>query len=360
MATGTLVQHRRRNSTTVAANVLDPECAADAAGLRYVSDESPGIRRRRFGRGFAYYDPDGKKITSRKVIDRINALAIPPAYKDVWICPYADGHLQATGRDDRGRKQYRYHEQWGEVRDRAKFGKLEEFSRVLPKLRRTVNRHLRAPGLGREKVLAACVKLLDKLYIRIGNDEYATRNDTYGLTTLQDDHARFGRNGRIRLEFPSKHGIEREAELTDSRLAKIVKQCQDLPGQELLQYVDNEGNVVDIGSADVNDYLREYAGPDITAKDFRTWHATVLAATALRDEVPAKSKTARNKQIISAVDQVARNLGNTRAICRKCYIHPLTLNHFDKGELQKRMEAADPVPGLSKDESATLELLKAR
>ena len=336
----------------------DPECAAEAADLVYVSDETPGITRRKFGKGFAYYGPDGKKITAQKVIDRINALAIPPAYRDVWICPSPLGHLQATGRDDRGRKQYRYHDRWAEVRDTAKFAKLITFAQSLPKLRRTLNRHLREQGLGREKVLAACVKLLDKLYLRVGNEDYARQNDSYGLTTLQDDHAEFGRGGVLRLEFNGKHGIEREAELKDSRLAKVVKQCQDLPGQELLQYIDDEGHVVDIGSGDVNDYLREYAGLDVTAKDFRTWHATVLAAIALRDEEPAESKAARNRQIVAAIDQVAQSLGNTRAVCRKCYIHPLALETFDACELRKRMERAASVRGLNQDEAATLKLLK--
>jgi DNA topoisomerase-1 len=339
---------------------IDPECAADAAELAYVSDEQPGITRRRVGKGFIYFDARRRRITDDETIDRINRLAIPPAYKDVWICPDPHGHLQATGRDDRGRKQYRYHQRWAHVRDRAKFAKLIAFAEALPKLRRTLQRHLKLRGLPREKVLAACVMLLDRTYLRVGNDDYAKHNDSYGLTTLQDDHASFGRGGVVRLEYNGKHGIEREVELKDSRLAKIIKQCQDLPGQELLQYVDDAGNVIDIGSADVNDYLREHAGSDITAKDFRTWHATVLAATALRDEAPAEAKTARKKQILAAVDAVAQQLGNTRAICRKCYIHPITLEAFDAGDLKRRMHRAPAIPGLSKDESATLKLLKAK
>jgi DNA topoisomerase-1 len=339
---------------------IDPECAADAADLVHVSDDTPGITRRRVGKGFIYFDPRRRRITDDETIDRINRLAIPPAYKDVWICPDPHGHLQATGRDARGRKQYRYHERWGHVRDRAKFAKLIAFAEALPKLRRTLRRHLRAKGLPREKVLAACVTLLDRMYLRVGNDDYAKHNDSYGLTTLQDDHASFGRGGVVRLEYNGKHGIEREVELKDSRLAKIIKQCQDLPGQELLQYVDDAGNVIDIGSADVNDYLREHAGGDITAKDFRTWHATVLAAVALRDEVPAEAKTARKKQILAAVDAVAEQLGNTRAICRKCYIHPITMESFDAGDLKRRMRRAPSIPGLSKDEAATLKLLKAK
>ena len=338
---------------------MDPQCAAEAADLKYVSDDSPGLTRKGFGKGFAYYKADGAKVTDKKTIDRINSLAIPPAYTDVWICPDPTGHLQATGRDDRGRKQYRYHDRWSEVRDAAKFEKMLDFAGVLPSLRRRVNRDLRLDGLPRDKVLAACVKLLDKLYLRVGNDDYAKHNDSYGLTTLQDGHAAFGKNGRVRFEFSGKHGVEQEVELHDSRLAKIVKQCQDLPGQELLQYLDDAGNVHDVGSDDVNDYLRQHAGPDITAKDFRTWHATVLAATALRDEEPARSKTARNKQIVAAVDSVAAALGNTRAVCRKCYIHPAAMDSFDAGELQKRMADPPSVRGLSKDEAATLKLLKS-
>ncbi len=350
----------RLDPATLAGAHADPECAADAAELSYVSDESPGITRRRQGKGFVYLDVRGRRITDERQIERFNKLAIPPAYRDVWICPNPHGHLQATGRDDRGRKQYRYHERWGHVRDRAKYAKLVQFARGLPKLRRTLRRHLKLRGLPREKVLAACVTLLDKTYIRVGNDDYAKNNGSYGLTTLQDGHATFGRGGVIRLEFNGKSGIDRQVELKDSALAKIVRQCQELPGQELLQYLDDDCNVVDIGSGDVNDYLREYAGPDVTAKDFRTWHATVLAAAALRDEAPAESKTVRNRQILAAVDAVAQRLGNTRAICRKCYIHPITLESFDAGELKRRMQRARKVPGLSGDESAALKLLKAK
>ena len=343
----------------LAAALTDPECAAEAADLKYVSDDSPGITRKGSGKGFAYYLPDGGKLADKKAVARINALAIPPAYRDVWICPDPLGHLQATGRDDRGRKQYRYHDRWAEVRDAAKFGKMIDFAAKLPSLRRRLNRDLKLPGLPRDKVLAACVKILDKLYLRVGNDDYAKQNDSYGLTTLHDEHASFGKNGRIRFAFVGKHGVEQEAELRDGRLAEIVKRCQDLPGQELLQYLDEAGGVHDVGSEDVNAYLHEHAGTGITAKDFRTWHATVLAATALRDEEPAESKTARNKQIVAAVDNVAASLGNTRAVCRKCYIHPAAMASFDAGELQKLMADPPSVRGLSKDEAATLKLLES-
>lgn len=338
---------------------LDAQGAAEAADLKYVCDDRPGISRRRFGRGFAYYDSRGRRIRDADEIGRIKKLAIPPAYRDVWICPDPLGHLQATGRDDRGRKQYRYHKRWSQLRDRAKFARLVAFAGALPRLRRTLRRHLRLRGLPREKVLAACVTLLDKALMRVGNDDYAKHNNSYGATTLQDDHASFEPGGVLRFEYNGKHGIEREVSVKDSQLARIIKQCQDLPGQELLQYVDQHGAVMDIGSGDVNDYLRQYAGPNITAKDFRTWHATVLAATALRDEAPAAGKSARNKQILAAVDQVAGQLGNTRAICRKCYVHPLTLETFDAGDLKARMKIASAIRGLSADEAATLKLLKS-
>ena len=350
-----------RASDDQAAGILlahhDPKCAAEAADLAYVSSDSPGITRRKFGKGFAYYKPNGKKIASKKEIERLNALAIPPAYRDVWICPDPTGHLQAVGVDDRGRKQYRYHERWGEVRNRAKFSKLAEFARVLPKLRRTTNRHLRLDGLPRERVLAACVKLLDKLYLRVGNADYAEANGSYGLTTLQDDHATFD-GGTVRLEFTAKHGVERDVKLRDSRLARVIKASQDLEGDELLQYLDEAGNVRDIDSSDVNDYLHQFAGASFSAKDFRTWHATVLAVNALCDETPAGSKTAINKQVVAAIDEVSDALGNTRAVCRKCYVDPRVTDAFEAGEMAGRIAKAKPVRGLSKREWQTLAVLE--
>lgn len=336
----------------------DPACAAEAADLKYVSSDGPGITRRKFGKGFAYYDEHGKKITDKKEIERLNALAIPPAYEEVWICPDPLGHLQAVGRDDRGRKQYRYHDRWAEVRDRAKFAKLPQFARELPRLRRTLNRHLRQKGLPREKVIAACVKLLDRLYLRVGNADYADENGSYGVTTLQDDHATFGKNGVVRFEFTAKHGIEREVRLRDSRLANIIKKSQDLPGEELLQYLDDNGDVRDIGSGDVNAYLHDYAGDAFTAKDFRTWHGTVIAAEELRNVERADSKTAINRQVVAAIDVVAEELGNTRAVCRKCYVDPRITEAFEAGELHDRMANAKKVRGLSKSESATLAVLE--
>ena len=336
----------------------DAQCAAEAADLVYVSREGPGITRRRFGKGFAYYKPSGSKIEDPKEIERLNAMAIPPAYRDVWICPKKNGHLQAVGIDDRGRLQYRYHERWAQVRDRAKFDKLADFARGLPSLRRTIRRDLKLSGLPRQKVLAACVKLLDKTYMRIGNADYATANDSYGLTTLQDGHAEFAK-GTVRFEFKAKHGILREIQLKDSLMAQVVKACQDLPGQELLQYLDEDGTVRDIGSGDVNGHIHGLLGDDFSAKTFRTWHATVLAAKELQGVELASSKTAINKQVVAAIDAVAGHLGNTRAVCRKCYVDPRVTDAFENGTLDDCFESGKKVRGLTLAESATLCLLES-
>ncbi len=325
--------------------------------MRYVLDGEPGITRRRFGRGFAFYLPTGDKLPRGDLLDRVRGLAVPPAYEDVWICPDDAGHLQATGRDDRGRKQYRYHEQWDVVRGLAKFAKLSAFARTLPRLRRTVARDLRRTKLPRRKVLAACVRLLDATFIRVGNAQYATENGSFGLTTLQDDHAEFGR-GVVRFAFTGKGGLEREIEVADAKLAKIVKQCRDLPGQELLQYLEPDGTVRDIGSGDVNAYLHDIAGDEFTAKDFRTWHGTVLAATHLSAVEPASSKTARNRQFLTSIDHAAERLGNTRAVCRKNYVDPRVEAAFEADTLIDLFSAAKKVRGLSRDESSTLHLLE--
>ena len=335
----------------------DPECAAEQADLTYVRHDQPGITRRKFGKGFAYYGPGGDKIDDASEIERLNAMAIPPAYGEVWICADPTGHLQAVGVDDRGRKQYRYHEKWAEVRDRAKFHKLAHFGRKLPSLRRRVKKDLKLKGLPREKVLAACIRLLDETFIRVGNADYAKQNGSYGLTTLQDGHAAFGR-GLVRFEFTAKSGLERELEVRDSRLAKIVKASQDLPGQELLQYLDEDGNVHDIGSGDVNQHLQALMGDGFTAKDFRTWHATVLAAGELRGVEPATSKTALNKQVVAAIDAVAEQLGNTRSVCRKCYVDPRVIEAFEDGTLGEAFDDAPTVRGLKIDERAVLSLVE--
>ncbi|MEM6313280.1 MAG: DNA topoisomerase IB [Planctomycetota bacterium] len=328
---------------------------AKAADLVYVSDDTPGISRRRFGRGFAYYAPTGRKLTSTTEIERIKALVIPPAYENVWICPLANGHLQVTGEDQRGRKQYRYHERWREVRDRAKFDALLDFAAALPRIRRTTGRHLRLSGLPREKVLAAVVRVLDATLMRIGNEEYTRTNGSFGLTTLRARHADVA--GReITFRYTAKGGKPRELTMTHKRLAGLVRKCQDLPGQQLFAYRNDRGDVIDVTSQSVNDYLRAVADGPFTAKDFRTWAGTVETATTLRDLGPAETKTALKKNTITAIDATAKLLGNTRAVSRKSYIHPTVLEAYENGEVlgepRKRTR-------LRQDESAVVRLLEA-
>jgi DNA topoisomerase-1 len=343
---------------------LDNVRAAREAGLVYASDESPGITRKRQGKKFIYLDPRGKQIRNRQTLDRIRMLAIPPAYRDVWICPSERGHIQAVGRDDRNRKQYRYHEKWREVRDDNKYGRMIDFAKALPRIRKHIAKDLKRPGLPREKVLAAVVKFMEMTLIRVGNDEYAKNNNSFGLTTLQDRHAKFSR-GKIKLEFRGKSGVEHEFEIEDPRLARIAKQCQDLPGQELFQYLDEEGVVHDIGSSDVNEYLRQITGKDFTAKDFRTWAGTVLAATALQEIEKFDSEAQAKRNVVRAVESVAARLGNTKAVCRKCYIHPEVLNAYMEGELvdtlaKRAATMAKSIAKLRPEEAAVLTLLQSR
>lgn len=293
---------------------------ADPVRLVYVSDAMPGIRRVRKGKGFAYRDPEGKPLADAAELARIRRLAVPPAYRDVWICPLADGHLQATGRDARGRKQYRYHAQWSEERGAGKFERLQAFGRALPAIRRRVARDLRpaaaGTGVSREMVLATIVSLLDTTFLRVGNEAYARENGSYGLTTLRNPHA--GVSGdTLRLRFKGKSGVQHEARVRDPRIARIVRRCQQLPGQELFSWQDADGKVCPVGSGDVNDYLAEAAGSRFTAKDFRTWHGTVHALQLVQDGVKAGGTTAR-----AVLEDVARMLGNTPAVCRKSYVHP--------------------------------------
>ena len=338
--------------------------AAESAGLVYVTDERPGITRKGAGKGFAYYRPDGAKIVDTAERKRIDALAVPPAYADVWICPDPRGHLQATGRDDRGRKQYRYHEAYRAARDQAKYEHVIEFGDALPTIHAKTAEHLRKRGLPREKVLAAVVTILEKTLIRVGNDEYAEKNDSYGLTTLQDDHATI-RGGKIRFEFTGKSGVEHGIDLKDKRLARIAAACQDLPGQELFQYLADDGTVVDVKSDDVNAYLREITGRDFTAKDFRTWAGTVLAAVALREFEAFDSEAQAKKNVVAAVERVAERLGNTKAVCRKCYIHPAVIETYMDGDLADRLrvraeeELADHLSDLPPEEAAVLTMLRA-
>jgi DNA topoisomerase I len=330
----------------------DPRASARSAGLRYSSDDRPGIRRLGRPKAFRYVTSSGAAVGARDRA-RIRALVIPPAWTGVWICADPRGHLQATGRDARGRKQYRYHPRWREARDEDKYGRLADFGRALPAIRRRIGRDLGRRGLPREKVLAAVVKLLETTFIRVGNDEYARQNRSYGLTTMRDAHVRVA-GSKVRFLFRGKSGVEHQLELDDRRLARIVKQCRDLPGQELFQYLDERGAVVDVGSDDVNAYLKDITGTDFTSKDFRTWAGTVLTATLLRDAEPCASATAGKKTIARAIDEVAKRLGNTRAVCRKCYVHPAVIDAYLDGTITRVM--GKPTAA----ESAILRLLQKR
>lgn len=332
------------------------------AGLVYVTDEMPGYGRVRRGESFAYVKPDGKPLKDEAEIARIRKLAIPPAYTDVWICMRPDGHLQATGRDARGRKQYRYHPQWREARDADKFERMLAFGKVLPRIRRRVQADLRkpaAPRPRREVVLAAVVRLLDTTLVRIGNEEYARTNDSYGLTTLENRHAAV-RGSTLRLRFKGKHGIVHDLTVDDPRVARIVKRCQSLPGQELFEYEDEDGAVRSIGSADVNAYLREAGGADFTAKDFRTWHATALALELVM-QPPAEEGARRSAKDV--LGEVAARLGNTVAVCKKAYVHPQVLEAATHGlpdDVAARVTRAPRLTGLSAAERCLLAFLAGR
>ncbi len=343
----------------------DPVTSARSAGLRYVHDDRPGIRRARAGRGFRYVDPDGKPVRDPDTLGRIRSLVIPPAWTDVWICPYANGHLQATGRDAKGRKQHRYHPRWRAVRDESKYDKTIAFGLALPRIRRRVRRDLKRPGLSREKVLAAVVRLLETTLIRVGNEEYARRNGSFGLTTLRDRHVDI-RGGTVHFNFRGKSGIRHALDLHDRRLARIVRQCQDLPGQELFQYVDENGEQHTVDSADVNAYLRSVSGQDFTAKDFRTWAGTVLAAGALEEFEAFDTKAQAKRNVVRAIEAVAKRLGNTTAVCRKCYVHPAVLDAYLDGSLvrtlRKRVEGElkRALERLEPEEAAVLAFLQER
>ncbi len=339
---------------------IDPLESARAAGLRYVSDDSPGIRRRKRGKGFTYTDPQGRTVRERKVLDRIAKLAIPPAWTDVWICTQANGHLQATGRDARGRKQYRYHAEWRTVRDETKFGRMILFGEALPKIRARADADLSHRGLPREKVLAAVVQLLETTLIRVGNREYAKQNNSFGLTTLRNRHVDI-QGSRLRFEFRGKSGKDQEVELHDRRLARVVQQCRDLPGQTLFQYLDDEGARQSITSEDVNDYLRETTGQDFTAKDFRTWGGTVLALAALLEIGACPSEQEADRAVVQMVKQVSAGLGNRPAICRKYYIHPLVIDTFVSGKLVDVLGGAvEPGAGDTEDTAGGLRSLEAQ
>ena len=362
----------------------DPAASARAAGLRHMEDRRPGIRRRATGKSlrqgkrfvpqFVYAHPDGRRVDDAATEERIRKLAIPPAWIDVWICPEANGHLQATGRDARGRKQYRYHPRWREERDGTKYAHTIGLGHALPALRRRIATDLRLPGLPRRKVLATVVRLLETTFMRVGNEEYARSNRSFGLTTLKDRHVAI-RPSEVRFHFRGKSGVMHDVSVHDRAVARIVRRCRDLPGQELFQYVGEDGQPAAIDSADVNDYIREATGQDFTAKDFRTWAGTVLAAMALQELTAAKeSQPPRNGarrstpgEVNRAIEQVAKRLGNTPAVCRKCYVHPDVIASYLDGTLARALRRrADAQPsrrrlaGLRPEEAAVLTLLRGR
>ena len=343
--------------------VTDPVEAAEEAGLRYVSDQQPGYTRKRKGQSFQYFDTHGKLIQDESRLLRIRRLAIPPAYRDVWICPISNGHIQATGRDDRGRKQYRYHERWREIRDENKYDRILSFAAALPKIRQRVQADLKLPGLKREKVLATVVQLLERTFIRVGNEEYARQNKSFGLTTMKDRHVKVT-GKKLRFRFRGKSGKEHEVDIMDRRIAKIIRKLQDLPGQDLFQYLDDEEKLCSVTSPDVNDYLREITGQDFTAKDFRTWAGTVLTAMALNAQDKFATSKEAKSNVKNAIAAAAKLLGNTPTICRKCYVHPAILDSYLQGHLiqglQSRLDEGDGIPDFNADERAVLTFLKRR
>ena len=339
--------------------------SAQVAGLRYVSDAQPGIRRQRTGRGFRYLGVDGTPVRDPEVLRRIKTLMIPPAWTDVWVCQRPDGHIQASGRDAKGRKQYRYHPRWRAVRDATKYDRMVAFGTALPQLRARLEQDMALPGLPREKVLAAVVRLLETTLIRVGNVEYARENHSFGLTTLRDRHVQIA-GATVQFQFRGKSGKQHTVRINDRRLATIVKRCQELPGYELFQYLDADGQRQTIDSADVNAYLRQVTGEDFTAKDVRTWAGTVLAACALWQSGVSASQTEAKKNLVQAIDAVARRLGNTRAVCRKCYVHPTVLDAYLDHSLfavplpHEAPDHSTVLPGLQPEEAAVLAFLKQR
>jgi DNA topoisomerase-1 len=350
---------------TEAENTITPLADAKQAGLRYVTDRTRGISRTRVGEAFSYYDASGREITQEPTLARIRKLAIPPAWRDVWICASPNGHLQATGIDARGRKQYRYHAKWRQVRDETKYNRMIAFGRALPLIRARVEHDLKRPGLQREKILATIVRLLETTLIRIGNEEYARENASFGLTTLRNRHVKVDGNV-VHFEFRAKSGKMRRLDLKDRKLARIMKACRDLPGQELFQYIDQDGERRGVASDDVNAYLHAASGGDFTAKDFRTWAGTVLAAIALREFESFDSEAAGKRNITRAIEQVSARLGNTVSICRKCYVHPEIFDAYLDGTLARGFTTdiaatlTDELSSLSLEEVAVLAFLQRR
>jgi DNA topoisomerase-1 len=341
----------------------DPELSAENAGLNYVTDDVPGITRRKSGKGFSYRSPEGELVRDAETLERIRKLAIPPAYVDVWISPDPDGHIQATGRDVKGRKQYRYHPKWHEIRDETKYERLIEFAESLPKMRAQIEHDLARRGLSREKVLATVVQLLDTTLIRIGNERYRKDNKSFGLTTLRNRHVEAG-SDRLKFAFKGKSGKQWKLTVNDRRIARIVRQCQEMPGQQLFQYLNEDGSRHPVGSHDVNDYIREVLGHGFSAKHFRTWAGTVTAAHALEEAGAFTSKTEATRKLNAAVDKVAARLVNTRAISRRCYIHPGVVESYLEGRLKEELKEAETKAtdeeGLRPEEEVVLAFLKAR
>lgn len=338
---------------------------AKQVGLRYVRDDRPGISRRANGQDLRYLDQEGRPLLDEAELARIKSLAIPPAWTEVWISPWPNGHIQATGRDAKGRKQYRYHPRWRSVRDEAKYERMLNFGKALPDIRRQVDEALKLPGLPREKVLATVVYLLQATMMRVGNEEYARQNKSFGLTTLRDRHVRV--DGRaVEFNFRGKSGVRHAIKVDDPRLARIIKRCRDLPGQELFQYIDDDGETCSVDSSDVNEYLRALTGEDYTAKDFRTWSGTMLAALALREYEKFDSEAQAKKNVLRAIESVAERLGNTPTICRKCYVHPAVIEAYLDGSMlqalqqRAREELAQDIHSLSPEEAAVLGLLQQR
>jgi len=350
------------NGAKIVAEAMD---AAEGAGLSYVSDDRPGYTRKAKGDDFEWFNADGELIRDEQRLLRIKRLAIPPAWTEVWVSPLPNGHIQATGRDARGRKQYLYHERWREVRDENKYDRIISFGKALPKIRRRITRDLKLPGLPRNKVLATVVQLLERTFIRIGNEEYARENKSFGLTTMKDRHVEV-KGVKLRFRFRGKSGREHEVDVTDRRIAKIVSKLQDLPGQDLFQYLDDGSEVRDITSQDVNEYLREITGEDFSAKDFRTWAGTVLTAIALNAQEKFENGKQAKANIKTAISAVAKILGNTPTICRKCYVHPAVLEtYLDQKSIEgwkRTTEAAleKEDVDLRSSEAAVLKFLEAR
>src|SRR5688572_5459088 len=340
-----------------------PTASARAAGLRYVTDRRRGIARERLGRGFTYFNPDGTRVTDRATRARIKSLAIPPAWTEVWICPNPFGHIQATGRDARGRKQYRYHPDYRKVREQTKYERMIAFGDALPELRDRVGRDLSRKGLPREKVLATVVRLLETTLIRVGNEEYARHNNSFGLTTMRNRHVKVN-GSQLQFHFRGKRGVFHDVDVNHKRLARIIERLHELPAQELSAYLDHDGKRHAVDSGDVNDYLREITGQDFTAKDFRTWTGTVLAAAALRKFESFDSHAEAKRNIVNAIESVAQRLGNTPTVCRECYVHPVVLESYLDGTLVQSLKAAveqelsETIGTLPAEEAAVLAFLQ--